>query len=107
MFINMYKLTGYESLDEIEDNILNKLCESIISFEIKAYSTNGFNEAQVCSGGVSLDEVNMNTMESKLVSELYFAGEILDVDGDCGGYNLAFAWISGIIAGMNAGEIRD
>ena len=53
----------------------------------------------MCTGGVPLHEINPTTMESKLVDGLYIIGEILDVDGDCGGYNLGFAWMSGIIAG--------
>lgn len=60
---------------------------------------NGSTSFQVCSGGVSLSEVSVSTMESKLVSRLYFTGELLDVDGDCGGYNLGFSWLSGLIAG--------
>lgn len=59
-------------------------------------------QAQVCSGGVSLVDVNMKTMESRRIPGLYFAGEILDVDGICGGYNLQWAWSSGAVAGKNA-----
>ena len=57
--------------------------------------------AQVCTGGVKLSEINTNTMESQKVKNLYFAGEVLDVDGDCGGYNLTFAWITGRQAGLS------
>lgn len=55
----------------------------------------------MCSGGVSLKEIDINTMESKKTEGLYITGEILDVDGDCGGYNLEWAWITGMIAGSN------
>ncbi len=65
--------------------------------------TGDFADAQVTCGGVSLDEVDPETMGSKLVPGLYFAGEILDMDGKCGGYNLYFAWASGFIAGKNGG----
>ncbi len=61
-----------------------------------------FREAMVTVGGIPLAEVNRQTMESRLVSGLYFAGEILDVDGDTGGYNLQFAFSSGVLAGQNA-----
>ncbi|MBQ8562487.1 MAG: aminoacetone oxidase family FAD-binding enzyme [Firmicutes bacterium] len=61
--------------------------------------TRGWNDAQVTRGGVVLDEVNPKTMESRLVPGLYFAGEILDYDGPCGGWNLHFAWNSGLRAG--------
>lgn len=59
-------------------------------------------DAQVTAGGVKTDEINNSTMESKLVKGLYFAGEIVDVDGDCGGFNLQWAWSSGYVAGKNA-----
>ena len=75
------------------------LANNIISFKQKIISTNSFDKAQVCSGGIPLSEINIDTMESKYNKNLYFVGEVLDVVGDCGGYNLGFAWISGIIAG--------
>ncbi len=65
--------------------------------------SNGFDNAQICTGGISLQEVNEN-LESKKVQGVYFAGEILDVDGRCGGYNLQWAWTSGAIAGKAAVE---
>jgi len=60
--------------------------------------------AQVTCGGISVSEVNPKNMESKIVPHLYFAGEILDVDGDCGGYNLQWAWSSGYLAGKSVVE---
>jgi len=68
-----------------------------ISFEI--IGTNGFEQAQVTRGGVPLFEINTDTMESKKVPGLYITGELLDIDGMCGGYNLHFAWITGMLAG--------
>ncbi len=59
----------------------------------------GMEQAQVCSGGVDTQEVKAQTLESKKRKGLYFAGEILDVDGACGGYNLQWAWSSGFLAG--------
>ncbi|MCI6013066.1 MAG: aminoacetone oxidase family FAD-binding enzyme [Firmicutes bacterium] len=61
--------------------------------------TKGWNDAQVTRGGVAMDEVDPDTMESKRIPGLYFSGEILDYDGPCGGFNLHFAWKSGIRAG--------
>lgn len=61
-----------------------------------------YKEAQVTAGGVSTDEVNPETLESRIVPSLYFAGEILDVDGDSGGFNLQWAWSSGYVAGVSA-----
>jgi hypothetical protein len=63
--------------------------------------TNPYEQAQVCAGGVDCHEVT-GQMESRIVKNLYFAGEILDVDGICGGYNLQWAWSSGAVAGMAA-----
>lgn len=74
---------------------------SLLEFYLNIIGTNSFDKAQVCSGGVSLEEINPTTMESTLVKDLYIIGELLDVDGDCGGYNLGFAWMSGIVAGEN------
>ena len=64
-------------------------------------ATNPFENAQVCAGGVSMEEVSLQ-LESELVDGLYFAGEMLDVDARCGGYNLQWAWSSGYIAGKAA-----
>ncbi|QAT42467.1 aminoacetone oxidase family FAD-binding enzyme [Aminipila luticellarii] len=64
----------------------------------------GWREAQCTGGGVLLDEVCMDTMESKMEEGLYFAGEILDYDGPCGGYNLHHAWLTGIKAGKSAAK---
>lgn len=84
--------------DFTEGDII-RLCKQIKNFEIKISGTNGFEHAQCCGGGVSLDEINPFTMESLLVPGLYFCGELLDVYGDCGGYNLQWAWTSGYLAG--------
>ena len=72
--------------------------EALTSFSLEITGYNGFDKAQVASGGIKLTEVN-NNFECKNIKDLYIIGETLDVDGDCGGYNLAFAFLSGIIAG--------
>jgi len=71
-------------------------------FEVSG--TNTFANAQVTAGGINTKEINSQTLESNIVPNLYFAGEILDVDGDCGGYNLQWAWSSGAIAGKSASK---
>ncbi|MCK9258081.1 MAG: NAD(P)/FAD-dependent oxidoreductase, partial [Sulfurospirillaceae bacterium] len=68
------------------------------NWEVKIDGNYGFESAEVMAGGVSLEEIDEKTYESKIVKNLYFSGEVLNVDGDCGGYNLHFAWGSGIIA---------
>ncbi len=80
------------------------LASLILEFPFEVKETNGFENAQVCSGGIPLDEINPETMESKIVKNLYLVGELLDVNGDCGGYNLGFAWMSGLIAGSKVGH---
>jgi hypothetical protein len=82
---------------------IEKLARSACSWPIKIKGTRPFKEAQVTAGGVDMREVFPKTMESRLVPGLYFAGEVLDVDGDSGGYNLQWAWSSGYLAGLTAG----
>ncbi len=71
------------------------------SWEFKCIGTNGFQTAQVTTGGINTKEVDSETLQSKLVDNLYFCGELLDVDGDCGGFNLQWAWSSGFTAALS------
>ena len=80
---------------------LNNLIKTLTDFQIKIIATHSLDHAEVCSGGVPLNEINDQTLESLKIKNLYFVGELIDIDGDCGGYNLSWAWISGIIAGKN------
>lgn len=84
-----------------------KLIKSLKSFEIEITGSKSFDSAQVCNGGVSLLEINYTTMESILVDNLYIIGELLDVNGNCGGYNLTNCWISGMLAGKSIGDYCD
>ena len=90
--------------DDINDDKKDKLVRSLTSFKIKIDGTKSFEYSQTTSGGVNIDEVNLETMESLLVKNLYFTGEILDINGDCGGYNLTFAFTSGMVAGSSCGS---
>ena len=76
-----------------------RLVAILKNLEIPLVGFRPINEAIITKGGVSVGEVSPKTMESKLVSNLYFAGEIIDVDGGCGGFNLQWAWASGMLAG--------
>lgn len=78
-----------------------KIVHTIKNLEFNITDTKGFETCEVCAGGVILDDINLHTMESKLQKNLYFIGEVLDVDGDCGGYNLHFAWASGYTLAQN------
>ncbi len=80
------------------------LAELILDYRLPVTGTRGFEAAQVCAGGVDTSEVDPGTLQSHLVPHLYFAGELLDVDGMCGGYNLQWAWSSGYVAGLHAAE---
>ena len=101
------KMSGIEKLSkpvkDLNDNEIRKLCTSLKKYRINILETTGFKNAQVTAGGISLDEVNNDTLESKIIKGLYFSGEVLDVYGECGGFNLQWAWASGYIAGKNAG----
>lgn len=80
---------------------INKLVHAIKNLKLSISDTKGFKGAEVSTGGVNTEELNPQTMESKLVPNLYFAGEILDVDGDRGGFNFHFAWVSGMRVGRS------
>ena len=102
------KVSGIEKLSkpvkDLNDSDIRKLCTALKKYRVKILETTGFKNAQVTAGGVSLDEVNTETLESKIVKGLYFSGEVLDVYGECGGFNLQWAWASGYIAGENAAK---
>ena len=74
-------------------------------FNITGYK--GFENAQVCQGGIELSQINPDTMESLNTKGLYFAGEIVDVDGKCGGYNLQWAFSSGHLAGLMSSRSKN
>ena len=76
----------------------NKLIQTLKGWKFTCIGTNDFNQAQVTIGGVDASEINPDTLESKIVPNLYFAGELIDVHGDCGGFNLQWAWSSGYVA---------
>ena len=80
------------------------LVQRIKRFAVEIKGTKAFDMAQVCSGGVSLTEINPKTMECRKIPGIYLAGELLDTDGICGGYNLQWAWSSGACAGYAASK---
>ncbi len=84
-----------------------ELCKNLRSLKINITGTKSFDNAQICNGGIPLTEINTKTMESKIVKDLYITGELLDMNGNCGGYNLTTCWISGILAGKAIGEDND
>ncbi|MEA3498396.1 MAG: NAD(P)/FAD-dependent oxidoreductase [Campylobacterota bacterium] len=81
----------------LSKNDISKIVNSIKNLEFIIIDTKGFESCEVCAGGVDTKQINPKTMESKLQKDLYFTGEVLDVDADCGGFNLHWAWASGYV----------
>ena len=79
----------------------------LLSLTANIFAAAPADSAQVTAGGICTEEFDPMTMESRLVPGLYACGEVLDVDGDCGGYNLQWAWSSGRLAGNHAGGVRN
>ena len=93
-------------MDTITETELTGLCNALKSCKFTITDTNGFENAQVCAGGVRLTEIDPKTMQSRLTDGLYLTGELLDADGICGGYNLQWAWTTGYLAGKNAANFH-
>ena len=91
-------------IKQLEDRDLLAVCQSVKAFELELTEPLGMDSAQVTAGGIVTEEFDSQTMESRLIPGLYACGEILDIDGDCGGYNLQWAWSSGRLAGRSAGK---
>lgn len=87
---------------KVSDKQIHNLCTLIKGLRVDIIGSKTFEQAQVCAGGVSTAEIENETLMSKLVPGLYFAGEVIDIDGTCGGYNLQWAWSSGYVAGLHA-----
>ena len=97
-------IAGYVPIKQLEDWELEKVCEKVFCLQVALTEPMGMDAAQVTAGGIMTEEFDPETMESKLVPGLYACGEVLDIDGDCGGYNLQWAWSSGRCAGTSAGK---
>ena len=101
------ELSGIKQ-DELWENIplekKNKLKINLTCFKLQIVDTKGFEHSQTCTGGIPLSEINLNTMESKKSKNLFITGELLDADGQCGGYNLGFAFITGMLAGSGVND---
>ncbi len=102
-FLDECKIDGETQLSRINKKSKNRLIENLKRF---TFEITGFNSdlAKVTIGGVDLSNVNSKTMESTLIPNLYFAGEVLDLHGPTGGYNLKIAFSTGYLAGLSAGQ---
>ena len=91
---------------DLSGDELHELCRLVKGLELPLTEPMGMDSAQVTAGGIRTEDFEDATMESRLVPGLYACGEVLDIDGDCGGFNLQWAWSSGILAGRSASEVR-
>ena len=91
VIFKLAKLEG-KKISELTEPDINRLADIILNFKINISYKNDFENAQITLGGVDTSQVYNETLESKLVKGLYFTGEILDIDGKCGGYNLQLAY---------------
>ena len=96
------RLASATPLGRIAKDERRRIVRDLVDFALPVVRDRGFEYAEVTAGGVPLDEVNVATMESRIVPNLYLCGEILDVDGRIGGFNFQWAWASGRLAGLSA-----
>lgn len=104
LLLQVCGLDATKQLARISKEERKKIVKFSKELEIEVDSLLGFDRAMITSGGVSVREVDPKTMRSKIVSNLFFAGEILDLDGPTGGYNLQICWSTGYVAGDNVGK---
>lgn len=99
--------TGDEfTAGQLKKDVRKKLVRNLKALPLSVVSTRPIDEAIITHGGVSVTEIEPKTMESKVCPNLFFAGEVIDVDGPCGGYNLQMCWSTGALAGREAAEDR-
>lgn len=113
LFVGLiHKMIGYKilkscridlniSIKELKTKDLNKIIENLKNFVLDIKGTYDFDKSQVTIGGVDVNEVKKETLELKGFPKMYIIGEFLDIDGECGGYNLQWAWTSGYVAGTD------
>lgn len=107
--VTLFRAAGIENAHEpapkgISKQNIDRLVSAAADFHLRVKGVKGFESAQVTAGGVAAGEFDPRTLESRIVPGIHAAGEVLDVDGDCGGFNLMFAFGSGILAGLNGRE---
>ncbi len=99
MLVRYSGLSGSRAIGSLTDDELRRAAAACGDFVLPVRGTAGFDSAQVTAGGIRTEGINPETLESRFVPGLFLCGELLDVDGDCGGYNLQWAWASGRLAG--------
>ena len=101
VMIEISKISPEKKVNEITKEEREILIENIKNIPLTISGTRGFNEAIITRGGISVKDINPKTMESKIVPNMYFVGEVLDLDAKTGGYNLQIAWSTGYLAGSS------
>lgn len=107
IILKVSNIDGNRYYNDLSNDEKLVLCKNLKGLKINIIGHKDFDNSQICSGGVKLTEIDYNTFESKLVSNLYITGELLDMNGICGGYNLTTCWISGILSGRAIGDKYD
>lgn len=105
LIVRFSKISPDKEINSITKEERKKLILLIKGFKLTPRGSVGFSQAIVTSGGIDLKEIDSKTMRSKIIENLFFAGEIIDLDGPTGGYNLQVCWSTGRVAGENAGKI--
>lgn len=102
--LRLLEISPEQSAAEVTREQRRRLESALLGFPFVVEQLGGWNDAMTTVGGVALDEIDRRTMQSRIMPGLFFCGEILDIDGDCGGYNIQFALSSGVLAGQSAIE---
>ena len=93
------------NISDLSSKNLETICENIINFNIEVSQSNNFDFAQITLGGINTSEIDNNTLESKIIKNLFFTGEVMDIDGKCGGYNLQLCYSTAKIVFKRLGEL--
>lgn len=107
VIVELSGIAPEKKINEVTKQERSQLAAILKGLELTVTGTRGFTEAIITQGGVNVKEVNPSTMESKLVTGLYFAGEVLDLDAVTGGFNLQIAWSTGHLAGISAAQEKE
>jgi predicted flavoprotein YhiN len=102
-FLARFGFPADQRVEQIPKGIRWRLAQALTAWPIPVSGPRSFEFAEVTLGGIETGEVDARTLESRLVPGLHFAGEMLDIHGDLGGYNFQWAWSSGFLAGREAG----
>ena len=104
VFIEQLKINPTKPANQLSGNEKKGLVNLLKDFRFEVAGYRGWNEAIVTAGGISIKDINPKSMESKIIKNLYFAGEVIDVDGNTGGYNLQIAFSTGWLAGESSAK---